>query len=325
MSVKGDNMRVNPNHGIVLNGGSGADEIFYEYDEKGRITKRKDSDGREEVYTYDMDGIATCTEKDGRVRKFDQSGNLVYCQCEDLEEWAEYNQFGKSTHYKEKSKEGIFEEWGEYNEAGLLTHLKDSEGYEEWWTYDSENRLLRREDAERYLVVNEYWENGNIRKSYRRIWSREEVRTSYNEMGLPVHSWSTDGTEEFWEYNPMGKETYHSVFSRKEFWKEYDKFGNLTHIKNSAGYEEWREHDSAGNPVHVRNNNGLEEWKDYNDSNQLVSYRNNRDVSYHNWYDLRGNLTSYEHCTNQTDEQYTYDENNHLIHFKRIKEKRDEM
>ena len=317
------NMRVNPNSGFILRGGGGADEETFEYDEKGRLLHRKDSDGEEEVYEYEADGTATCIDEQGDIYKFDQDGNMIYHKGEGFEKWAEYNVFGKAVHYKEQFEDEIFEEWGEYNEAGELIHLWGSDGDDRRWTYDAAGRLLRYEDSSGKVTVNEYRAGGSLERSFGynqwRKW-----RTLYNEKGQPVHSWDSDGNEDYYEYNELGKETYHASFSRKECRKEYDEAGNMIHLKETRnsrygqGYEEWREYDSSGNVVHKKDNTGFEEWTEYDSAGREISYKNSRGVSYYNEYSNDGRLGCREH-SNGEEEWYTYDGNGNLIQYKRKK------
>ncbi|MBA2214179.1 RHS repeat protein [Sellimonas intestinalis] len=322
--ILNDNMRVDPNPGFVLRGGGGPDEETYEYDSEGRILHRKDSNGEEEIYEYDADGIATCIDEQGEIYKFDQSGNMIYNKGEGLERWAEYNQFGKSVHYKEKDGDEILEEWGEYNSSGKLVHFWDSDGSDERWTYDEKDRLLKYEDSSGAVTINQYRAGGEIEHSFRHDRWRE-IRTWYNEKGLPVHAWNSDGCDEYWEYNELGKETYHATFQRKECRKEYDESGNLVHIKETKnniygqGYEEWREYDASGNLICMKNNTGFEEHITYDEAGRKLSYENNRGVSYTKEYNHRGNLVYCGH-SNGEEEWYSYDERGNLTRYKKEKE-----
>lgn len=321
--ILNDNMRVAPNHGVILRGGGGPDEETYEYDGEGRILKRRDSDGGEETYTYDADGIATCVDEQGEVYQFDQQGCMIYNKGDGFERWAEYNQFGKSVHYKEKDGDEILEEWGEYNSSGNLIHFWDSDGSDERWTYDEKDRLLEYKDSYGAVTINQYRAGGEIEHSFRCDRWRE-IRTWYNEKGLPVHEWNSDGYEEYWEYSELGKETYHATFLRKECRKEYDEAGNLIHIKETKnniyghGYEEWREYDSSGNLIFMKNNTGFEKRMEYDDAGREVSYENNRGVSYTNEYDNEGRLVCTSH-SNGEEEWHIYDQNGKLLQYKREK------
>lgn len=323
-----ERMYVDPNPGAIIQGGGGADEEYCEYDETGRVLNWWDSEGNKEVYEYEADGGAVCTDAEGSVYRFDPEGNLVYTNDQGSERWAEYNSFGKSVHYKERAREDVYEEWGEYDAAGHLVHMKCSDGREVHWMYDTGGRLLEIRKEDGCFTKNDYWENGNLRMSRER-WRYGVRRRSCNEQGLPIHAWYSDGREEYWEYNEGGQETYHGEFQRKECWREYDERGNLIHIRQGGegrdfgGREEWREYDSTGNLIHKKDNTGFEEWKDYNLAGQVTHYRNNKGISCHREYDDQGRLVCAEYSGGE-EEWYLYDEKGNQIQYKRMKKQRED-
>ena len=78
--------------------------VIKEYDERGHIIHRKDSDGYESWCEYDENG-----------------NEIHYKNNNGYEEWREYDENGNEIHYKNNNG---YEEWREYDENNHLIFRK---------------------------------------------------------------------------------------------------------------------------------------------------------------------------------------------------------
>lgn len=258
-------MRVNQNtdEEIVI-GGKSTDYIL-EYDEHGRIVKyiEKDKSYTEE-YVYHEDGSCTCTASNGVVQELNKDGKIVCQKTAGDVEWAEYNEFRKSVHYKLNN---TFEEWGEYDENGNLIYLKDTYGKEERWFYNKQGQIKHTwsndNGSEEWY---EYDENGN--QIYYSRFTRYECRKEYDSAGNMVHVKNSDGFEE---------------------WNRYDEHGNRTYSRDNSGYEQCWSYNGNHQVIEHKNNIGLCYVADYNDEGKITCQQYSEYDLYYT-YDEAGNL-----------------------------------
>ena len=59
----------------------------------------------------------------------------------------------------------------------------------------------------------------------------------YDENGKLIHTWNTDGYEQWYEYNSNGRIIHYKYSNGFEHWKEYDTNGKLIHFKDNRGDE----------------------------------------------------------------------------------------
>jgi YD repeat-containing protein len=73
---------------------------------------------------------------------YDAKGNEIYFKTfNGMEVWKEYDTNGKLIHYKYKHGTSYYEVWKEYDTNCKLIHTIDSEGYEEWYTYNTDGTV----------------------------------------------------------------------------------------------------------------------------------------------------------------------------------------
>ena len=151
-------------------------ESFYTYNNKGKITSRKDIDAKGNLrYEKQSSGNEVWYNTKGRVvHKKDTAGN---------EEWYEYNASRVKVHKKYSNGE---EQWFE---NGNLIHKKLPDNYEEW--YDIKGRVIRKNLYDSFEQIFDYDSNGKlICESWKNI------------KGILIHQKWSDG-KEYW-YNEKG-------------------------------------------------------------------------------------------------------------------------
>ncbi|BDC96958.1 hypothetical protein [Treponema saccharophilum] len=185
-------------------------EIWFEYDASGKKTISRDSAGNitkwdsfgnvvferhhfygeyQNEYTSDgklihsihksLDQKENCYDLDDgydyEEKRWDLSGNLIYCRWSDREEISEYDTKNKLIHYLSKSSDENYnyEVWYEYKD-GILIHKKCSDGEE--YKYDSQGELTYYRDSD----LKTYW-------------------NECDSKGNPIH-FKSDDVEEWYEY-----------------------------------------------------------------------------------------------------------------------------
>ena len=131
----------------------------------------------------------------------------------------------------------------EYDDKGNKLHSKSSGAdgdFEEWFEYDSENRMTRNRNS--YGIDNyyEYIFNGDI------------ILTRQNNEVVSIHENDSDG-----------KHSYTRSSRGTTSISETDDDGNLIYYSNSLGYKKWYIYDSSGNLTHTKDSNGYENWYSY--------------------------------------------------------------
>ena len=129
---------------------TGADGYINEiwFDEQGRITKRRDSSGEEEVTYNNLNQITSRTDREGNTTsyEYDEDGNI---SC---------------TTYPD----GTTEEF-EYDENRMPTWIKDRNGNDSSYTYDAQGYVTSFTDGRGNTVRYDYDEDGNL-VSYTMPW-----------------------------------------------------------------------------------------------------------------------------------------------------------
>jgi len=115
-----------------------------------------------------------------------------------------------------------------YNKKGDLVYSKDSDGFEEWYKYDKNDKLIH--------YKTKHWEE----------WYE------YDEKRNLIHYRNSQGNEDWRRYDENSNMVYLKNLSGLEEWYEYDGNNNEVYYKNSKGFEYWREHDSKGNLIHFK-------------------------------------------------------------------------
>lgn len=155
------------------------------------------------------------------IEDYDSDGNCVHrISANGVECWYEYDSHGNWIHKKSNvsgnsSDESLCEY--EYDDKGNKLHSKSSGAdgdFEEWFEYDSENRMTRNRNS--YGIDNyyEYIFNGDI------------ILTRQNNEVVSIHENDSDG-----------KHSYTRSSRGTTSISETDDDGNLIYYSNSLGYK----------------------------------------------------------------------------------------
>lgn len=161
----------------------------------------------------------------------------------------------------------------EYDEKGNKIHEIDhSFGFETWYKYDEQGRLIygKCSDGEEYFTT--YYENGKVANRKYVTWLDETY--DYDLYGNLVHS-ESKGFERWYEYDEKGNEIHRRDSKGYESWIDYDENGNKIHVKDSEGNETWWDYNENDKPIHSKNSKGEEEWCFYDEEGLIICSGNN--------------------------------------------------
>lgn len=174
---------------------------FYEYDDRGRLTKNTNPLGQSEIHQYD-DKIGL------KVKTVDVGDNVhkyTYDHCNRLAARSKLTPEGNSR-----------EEFIKYNSQGDITEEIDHFGNSHHFKYDSPNRCIC-EESPVYAIRNgsetkdwtkrEYDAAGNVTRVLHA--NGRETYTDYNAFGKPITIRHADGARESYEYDLDGNVVAH--------------------------------------------------------------------------------------------------------------------
>ena len=206
-------------------------ETWIEYDERGNIIHRKNSDGFEEW------------------REYDERGNIIHRRNSDgYDGWFEYNDAGQPL--REKHVFPAASKHNAFSAAVRSCAKQERKKYEASLPHAAAQKAAR--DAQD--------ESSDI----------EEVLYEYDEGGRLLSKISDDGAERH-EYDERGNETYRMVrrFGRippkdyaEETWYEYDDCGRVIRKRNSL-FERCYDYGKDGMTETIReyyHHSGMEHW-----------------------------------------------------------------
>lgn len=254
---------------ILLNSNIFAERIYKEFQIDGKtISKWVDADVT--TYKYDANGNLI-NEKYSNGDKsweswyeYDANGNKIHSKWtndagNNIETWYEYDENGNLVH--EKYSDG-YEYW--YNEDGQITGTSDGWNTEYFKTYDTNGNLIKEVNYDSgYQVFYEYDSEGRL------------IHEKSSSMIFPDNT----PNETWYEYDANGNKKIHKKESiGAEYWQEYDAKGNKIYEKNSYGQEFWCEYkyDAKGNLIYKKftsaSGDTSEEWYEYeyNENDKIV-------------------------------------------------------
>ena len=216
----------NQENNVVYFKGTNGDEVWYDYNDMGKLAHLKTSFGREE--------------------------------------WHEYDQNGKEIHFRDNfgvKRSNVYE----YDEKGRIIFHIHPDDCQDFYNYDENGGYFvsRRDPDGKFLSVKEYDQKGNITYSKNDFGDVFFCEYEYNDLGQKTYCKHSKGEQEWWEYNANGKVAVHtSSFGYVES-HEYDEKGNEIHYKESHGEEIWSKYDKDGNLIHSVDNLGEESKYEY--------------------------------------------------------------
>ncbi|MCX2681966.1 hypothetical protein OOZ15_18590 [Galbibacter sp. EGI 63066] len=149
-------------------------EEWWEYNDDGKNTYHKDSNGLEEWFEYDEKGrlVTTKTNKDFiETRYYDQADRLIQVKnSSGYEQIYEYDDQGNQIYFKShvipEFKDAweeklipagdAIETWKEYNNQNLMVYHKDNDGYEKWIDYDAYGNEISYKDTNGVEIKKQY-------------------------------------------------------------------------------------------------------------------------------------------------------------------------
>lgn len=289
-------------------------EIKYQYDNRGNISKIVRPDGVVINMTYEKHNKPVTISVNG-VRKiknaYDSKGNLLEA-IDALGRKVSYKYNEKGLPIEMRLPSGRTVELS-YDEKGNLNWFKDPQGVRTSYEYDELNRIISSTDATNNTSNYEYDRYGNLtrftdaagnsrRFKFNEINSIEEftdfngatTRLSYNKLGFVSRITDPLGriTEE--EYDDMWNVSSHKLPNGATVHFEYDENGNVTKEIDPMGNESTFEYDGNNNLKFSIDPEGAVAEFRYDNLDNLIYVK-----------DPEGNETEYE-----------YDANNNLVHIK---------
>ncbi len=269
-------------------------EVFYEYDDKGKLLKEYYTEGYEINYEYNRQGLLI-EEKDSAghraiysyangviVQKtcFNRIGQIVYKTCFDGNDyWYEYDEHGRllceisdSYYYNIGYEDAIYNY--RYDSIGNVIMKWYGSGDDVCFHfYDSKNRLIYSENKNR-STIKVY--DDKACDSYQISSSKNEhERDIFDKDGKLLYSYDETNKEDRWF--DIDKTFVHRHISKQESeWLEYDANEKLVRkilfsISDDCLY--YKEYDDKGNIVHKIDRYGNQEWYDYDECGRLIRSR----------------------------------------------------
>lgn len=317
-------------------------EVFYEYDDKGRLIREFYPEGYEITYEFNSEGLLV-EEKDNEGHRiiysyvngkqasktcFNPYGQIVYKRTQYDEYWTGYDDKGQVIYE-------VFEDGGEqrrYNSKGNEVFSLSYSSFA-FKFYDSKDRIIyesypndaywvRVYDDKDRLTIEDY--NGHYLGKKEQDFDPYSIcdrdgKTLYSyDKTKKEHKWFDDGntyicrklSEDEWDYEYE--------------WLEYDADDNLVRrivFSTDEDEEYYYEYDNKNNLVHLIRKKGHQEWRDYDERGRLIHSN-----------DIWGKETIFEYDDNnvpihrsemiggQVLNDYVYNENEKLLSFKNFRE-----
>ena len=317
-------------------------EVFYEYDDTGRLIREFYPEGYEITYEYNPEGLLI-EEKDNEGHRiiysyvngkqasktcFNPYGQIVYKKTQYDEYWTGYDDKGQVIYE-------VFEDGGEqrrYNSKGnevfslsyssFAFKFYDSKDRIIYASYPNDDYWLRVYDAKDRLTIEDY--NGHC------LGKKEQDFNPYSicdRDGKTLYSYDKTKKEHKWFYD--GNTYICRKLSEDEWdyeyeWLEYDANDNLVRrivFSTDEFKEYYYEYDNKNNLVHLIRKKGHQEWREYDESGRLIHSK-----------DIWGKETIFEYDDNnipihrsemiggQVLNDYVYNENEKLLSFKNFRE-----
>lgn len=306
-------------------------EITYEYNKEGLLIEEKDSEGHRAVYSY-VDGkqkSKICFNSNGRI-VYEKNSDRSFRWCENnnqdsfVEEWHGYDDKGQVIYE-------VFEDGGEqrrYNSKGNEVFCLSYSSFA-FKFYDSKNRIIyasyrnddywvRVYDDKDRLTIEDY--NGHHLDVKEQDFDPSSIcdrdgKTlySYDKM-KKEHKWFDDGNT--YICRKLSEDKWNYEYE----WLEYDANDNLVRrivFSTDEFKEYYYEYDNKNNLVHLIRKKGHQEWRDYDERGRLIHSK-----------DIWGKETIFEYDGNnipihrsemidgQVWNDYVYSDNEKLLSFK---------
>ena len=322
-------------------------EVFYEYNDKGRLIREFYPEGYEITYEYNPEGLLI-EEKDSEGHRvintyvngvltektcFNPDGQIVYKKTQYGEYWTGYDDKGQVIHE-------VFEDGGEqrrYNSKGdEVFNLSYSSHY--FTFYDSKDRVIYIADSNHHNRGRVYDDKdrleyeiddcGKIIRDYEGHYLNEKEQdfdpsSICDRDGNPLYSYDKTKKEHKWfdDGNTyICRKLSEDEWNYEYEWLEYDANDNLVRrivFSTDEFKEYYYEYDNKNNLVHLIRKKGHQEWRDYDERGRLIHSN-----------DIWGKETIFEYDGNnipihrsemidgQVWNDYVYSDNEKLLSFK---------
>ena len=288
-------------------------EVFYEYDDEGRLIREFYPEGYEITYEYNPEGLLI-EEKDNEGHRiiysyvngkqasktcFNPYGQIVYKKTQYDEYWTGYDDKGQVIYE-------VFEDGGEqrrYNSKGNeVFNLSYSSHY--FTFYDSKDRVIYIADSNHHNRGCVYDDKGQLRYdimngSFKSIEDYEGHYLNEKEQdfdpssicdrdGNPLYSYDKTKKEHKWFDDgntyicrKLSEDEWDNIYELDYIyeWLEYDAKNNLVRkiifsIENKRGINYYyHEYDSRDNLIHAIYPSGDQEWCEYDENGNLIHRR----------------------------------------------------
>lgn len=251
----------------------GTEEVFYEYNADGKLSRQIQANGMIILFEYDWKRNII---KDTYI--YGDSGRVIVNDYE-----YEYDQNGNQVYFK--SSGNGYERWWKYDENGHLFYSNDNSGKKWQYKRDIFGRETYSKDCDGKEQWTEYDENGNI-SSYtssngneikllhfenkKKIYSRysngpikNEQWWHYDEKGNKIYSLQSNGFEESWKYNEKDKLIHYKNSSGTEYANIYVGNENRIILKDNKGRVQDLLYDKDWDLIYIVDWNGNEQWLKY--------------------------------------------------------------
>ena len=187
---------------------TGADGYINEiwFDEQGRITKRRDSSGEEEVTYNNLNQITSRTDREGNTTsyEYDEDGNISCTTYPDgTTEEFEYDENRMPIWIKDRNGN---DSSYTYDAQGYVTSFTDGRGNTVRYDYDDDKNLVSYADA--LGNVTEYTYDGKGNRLTKTDANGNTTKYTYDEQGRLISSTDADGQVTSYEYTEAGKLLY---------------------------------------------------------------------------------------------------------------------
>ena len=301
-------------------------EITYEYNPEGLLIEEKDSEGHRAIYSY-VNGkqeSKTCFNPDGQIvykrtqygeywTGYDDKGQVVYEADYDGGEQRRYNSKGNEVFNLSYSSFAF--EFYDSKDRVIYTSCPN----DDYWVrvYDDKDRLEYEIDDCRKTMRDYDGHHLDVKEQDfdpSSICDRDGKPLYSYDKTKKEHKWFDDGNTYICRKLSEDERDY------KYEWLEYDANDNLVRriVFSTEEFEEYyHEYDNKNNLVHLIRGRGHQEWRDYDESGRLIHSK-----------DIWGKETIYEYDNNnipihrsemiggQVWNDYVYNENEKLLSFK---------
>ena len=214
--------------GIVSSSGQA---VQFQRDDAGRITKVRDPDGRETLYTYNAAGdLVSVVYPNGLSNVYQYTA-----------------QHYLSAINADNTQQETIERGFEYDVAGRLSATLNSFGYRNTQTYDLANRTQTNFDALGNPTIMRYDVRGNM-----------------------IYEKSPQGDEAFYEYDANDNRTVVTDELGKRSLFTYDDRRNVTSVTDAEGNVTLFQYDAANNVIYQKDARGGEYFYVYNAKRDML-------------------------------------------------------